>query len=53
MRDDRYHYEDNTIKAAKELGYGDEVIAKLKAVKTEAERQRIMVNARKEKFKDY
>ena len=47
MKDERYHYRDNAIKAARDLCYGGEVIKKIKAAKTEAEIERIMINARK------
>lgn len=53
MKDERYHYRDNAIKAAKDLFYPKEVIEKVKAAKSEAEVCRIMANARREKFKDY
>ena len=52
MKDERYHYRDNAIKAAKDLKYGKDVIERIKTAKTEAEIERIMINARKEKFKD-
>lgn len=39
-------YKTRTIKAAKELCYSEEVIAKLRAAKTDAEIERIMVQAR-------
>jgi len=52
MRDERYHYRDNAVKAAKELLYPQEVIDKVKAAKSDSEIRKIMINARKEKFKD-
>ena len=52
MKDERYHYRDNAIKAAKDLLYPKEVIDKVKAAKTEDEIERIMINARKKYFKD-
>lgn len=55
--DDKYidsfiNYRRDAIKAAKDFNYGKETIAKLKAAKTEMEIQRIMINRRKEVFKD-
>jgi hypothetical protein len=38
------------ITAAKDLGYGDEVIDRIKAATDEAEIQRIMIDARKAMF---
>lgn len=40
------NYKKNAIKAAKELKYGMIVVARIKAAKTEAEIQRIMVTER-------
>ena len=43
-------YRSDSIKAAKDLGYGEQVIKRLRAAKTEGEICRIMTNARKEFF---
>ena len=48
---DKVKYRKEAIKAAKDLGYGYVIIAKIKAAKTDAEIEHIMVQARKEKFK--
>ena len=39
------------MKIARELGYSEEVISKLKRARTEAEQIRIMITARKEQDK--
>lgn len=46
MKKDTYNYKREAIRAAKELCYGKEVIAALKAAKTETEVCRIMTTAR-------
>lgn len=43
-------YKSNAIKAAKDFGYGDGVIEKIKASKDDIEIDRIMRKCRKEKF---
>lgn len=43
-------YKSNALKAAEELGYPQEVIAKIVKAKTDGEISRIMMAARKEKF---
>ena len=43
-------YKENAIQAAKELMYGDKVIARLENAKTEADICRIMATARNEKI---
>lgn len=45
-----HEYKKMAMKAAKQLFYGKEVVAKIKAAKSEAEIARIMNTARKEKF---
>ena len=40
-------YRADALKAAKELGYGDEVIRRIKNAKTDGEIERIMVTARR------
>ena len=40
-------YKADALKAAKELGYGDDVIRRLRNAKTDGEVERIMVTARK------
>lgn len=42
-------YRSEALKAAKELGYGDEVIRRIKNAKSDAEIEHIMVSARKGK----
>ena len=44
-------YQEDAIQAAKELMYGDKVIARLKKAKTEADICRIMATARNKKTK--
>lgn len=44
-------YKKQAIKAAKDLMYGKEVVEKVEAASTIADIDRIMKNARKEKFK--
>lgn len=44
-------YQEDAIQAAKELMYGDRVIARLKKAKTESDICRIMATARNEKIK--
>ena len=39
-------YKKDAVKAAEELRYGDNVVNRIKAAKTEAEIQRVMVTAR-------
>lgn len=51
MNDELKHYRKDAIKAAKDFYYGDEVIKQLKAAKSETEIERIMINARHNKFK--
>lgn len=45
-------YKKDAVKAAKELRYGDNVVNRIKAAKTEAEIQRIMVTERHKRFDD-
>lgn len=45
-------YKVQAIKAARDLQYGDEVVAKIKNAKTDGEIARIMITARKERFGD-
>lgn len=45
------YYRNDAIKAARDLRYGQDVIDKIKAAKTDAEIDRIMRKARYEKFK--
>lgn len=40
-------YKNAAIKAAKELGYGEEVVEKIKAAKSDSDVGRIMITARK------
>lgn len=44
-------YQEDAIRAAEELMYGDKVIARLENAKTEADICRIMATARNEKIK--
>lgn len=44
-------YQEDAIRAAEELMYGDKVIARLEKAKTEADICRIMATARNEKIK--
>ena len=46
-------YRDIALTAAKQLGYGNAVIEKIKAAKDDTEIERIMVTARKKCFNDY
>lgn len=43
-------YKQIAIEAATELGYGDLVISRIRRAESEAEIERIMVTARKQKF---
>lgn len=43
-------YRDIALTAAKQLGYGNAVIEKIKAAKDDTEIERIMVTARKKNF---
>lgn len=43
-------YRREAMKAAEELGYGRDVVEKIKAAKNDGEIERIMINARHEKF---
>lgn len=43
-------YKSEAIKAAKDFGYGTEVIESLKKAKTDGEIQRLMIAARHKKF---
>lgn len=43
-------YKKQALTAAKELGYDERFIERIKKAKTEVEIERIMVTARKEKF---
>ena len=47
---ERENYKQHAMKAAKELGYGESVVRQIKAAETDAEIERIMIKARKEKF---
>lgn len=49
-RQETINFKQNAIHAAQDLGYGDAVIKKIRAAKTDNEIDRIMRNARKEKF---
>lgn len=49
-RDSLKEVKKDAKKAARDLGYGKAVLARLDAAKTEGEVSNIMVNARKEKF---
>lgn len=51
-RKDKERYKPSAIRAAKDLGYGDEVVRKIRAAKTDDEIERIMVSARHKKFGD-
>lgn len=44
-------YRSNALKAAKDFGYGDEIIAKIKMSKSDNEIAKIMKEARHAKFK--
>lgn len=44
-------YRGEAIKAAKDLGYGEQVVRKIREAKSEAEIERIMFSARNEKGK--
>ena len=48
-RDDEENYRKQTMIAAKDLCYGNEVIEKIKAAKNDAEIERIMNTSRHEK----
>ena len=50
MKNEMLQFKNNAMKAATQLGYPNEVITKLKQAKTDGEINRIMMNARKEKF---
>ena len=43
-------YKSAAVKAAKDLGYGDRVVQKIKAAKTDSEIARIMGEARVRRF---
>lgn len=43
-------FKSNAIKAAKDFGYGDDIVNKIRAAKSDSEIDRIMKAARKEKF---
>ena len=43
-------YKSEAIKAAKDLGYGTEILEKLENAKTDGEIQRLMIAARHKKF---
>lgn len=45
-------YRNDAIRAAIDFGYGNEVVKKIKAAKTDGEIERIMVTARKKKWGD-
>ncbi|MBR5780412.1 MAG: hypothetical protein IKY27_00315 [Bacteroidales bacterium] len=49
-KNNRLDFKSNAIKAAKDFGYGDDVVKKIRAAKTDGEIDRIMKAARKEKF---
>ena len=51
-RQENKNYRNDAIRAAFDFGYGDEVIKKIKAAKTDNEIERIMRNARKQKWGD-
>ena len=48
---DEPSYKPNALKAAIDLGYSEEVIAKVRRAKSDNEISRIMMEARKERFK--
>ena len=50
-KDSSYNYKIAAVDAAKDLGYGDDVVAKIWVAKTDGEVERIMRSARLEKFK--
>ncbi len=52
MEGDFKSYKNDAMNAAKDLRYGKVVIDKIKAAKTEAEIQRIMVTERHKRFDD-
>ena len=51
-RDYFHNYKKQAIQAARDLYYDEEVIARLKNAKTDAEVSRIMVKARKDSYRD-
>lgn len=47
-KEDKENYKRKALTAAKELGYDNEVVEKIKSAKSDAEIERIMNTARKE-----
>lgn len=46
----QHEFKANAIKAAKDFGYGDDVVKRIRASKNDNEIDRIMREARKKKF---
>lgn len=48
---DEPNYRSNALRAAEDLGYSEEYIKKIRKAKTDSEISRLMIQARKERFK--